>query len=172
VLALLAIGVLTAMVMTGRLRENQQLVKASGQGVMAEAPAEIDRVELRAPAGHWLFVRGPSGWRATADGPVVPAALGLHIDDSLKFMHASPPVRVMGHVEWAPVGLREFGLDPPRYTATLYHGERRILRAEFGGPNPQEVLQYMKLDGRDEVYLMSRFVGQEWEQALHAASSR
>ena len=30
----------------------------------------------------------------------------------------------------------------------------------------------MKLDGRDEVYLMSRFVGQEWEQALRAAASR
>jgi len=160
------------MVMTGRLRENQQLVKASGEGVMAETPAEIDRVELRAQVGHWLFVRGQNGWRAAADGSVVPAALTLHIDDSLKFMHASPPVRIMGHAEWVPIGLREFGLDPPRYTATLYQGERRVLRAEFGGPNPQDVLQYMKLEGRDEVYLMSRFVGQEWERALNAASSR
>lgn len=171
VLSLLAVGILTAMVVTGRLRENQQLVKASGDGVMAEAPAEIDRVELRAKAGHWRFVRENHGWRVAVPGPPVPATLALHLDDSLKFMHVSPPVRVMPHAEWAPVGLREFGLDPPRYTATLYHGERRVLSAEFGGPNPQEVLQYMKLDGRDEIYLMSRFVGQEWEQALRAAAS-
>jgi hypothetical protein len=28
----------------------------------------------------------------------------------------------------------------------------------------------MKLQGRDEVYLMSRFVGQEWELVLREAS--
>lgn len=171
-LALLAVGVLAAMVVTGRLRENQQLVKASGQGVMAEAPAEVDRVELTARAGHWLFVRNGRGWQASANGATVPASLAQHLDDSLKFMHVAPPVRVMAAAEWAPTGLREFDLDPPRYTATMYHGGRRVLSAWFGGLNPQEVLQYMKLDGRDEVYLMSRFVGQEWEQALREAASR
>ena len=87
-------------------------------------------------------------------------------------MHVAPPVRVMARAEWAPAGLGEFGLDPPRYTATLYRGERRVLSAWFGGSNPQEVLQYMKVDGRDEVYLMSRFVGQEWEQVVREATSR
>jgi hypothetical protein len=70
------------------------------------------------------------------------------------------------------VGLREFGLDPPGFTALLYHRDRRVVGAEFGAPNPQKVLQYMKLQDRDEVYLMSRFVGQEWEQALREASGR
>ena len=41
-----------------------------------------------------------------------------------------------------------------------------LLGAEFGAPNPQKVLQYMKLQGRDQVYLMSRFIGEEWEKAL------
>jgi hypothetical protein len=84
-------------------------------------------------------------------------------------MHVAPPIRVMARAEWAPAGLREFGLDPPGYTATLYRGDTRVLGADFGAPNPQKVLQYMKLEGRDEVYLMSRFVGQEWEQALREA---
>ena len=171
-LALLALGLLVAMVITGRVRENQQLVKASGEGVMTEPPVEIDGVELQASAGHWRLRRGPGGWQAASGGPTIPMSAAQHIDDSLKFMHVAPPVRVMGRAEWAPVGLREFGLDPPRYTATLYRGERRILSAAFGGPNPQDVLQYMKLDGRDEVYLMSRFVGREWEQALREVSNR
>jgi hypothetical protein len=30
----------------------------------------------------------------------------------------------------------------------------------------------MKLMGRDQVFLMSRFVGEEWEQAIREASGR
>jgi len=63
-------------------------------------------------------------------------------------------------------------LDPPRYTATLYRRGTAVLAAEFGAPNPQKVLQYMKLMGRDQVFLMSRFVGEEWEQAIREASGR
>jgi len=62
-------------------------------------------------------------------------------------------------------------LDPPRYTATLYRRGTAVLGAEFGAPNPQKVLQY-KLMGRDQVFLMSRFVGGEWEQAIREASGR
>jgi hypothetical protein len=32
--------------------------------------------------------------------------------------------------------------------------------------NPQQVLQYMRLTGHDQVYLMSRFIGAEWEQLI------
>jgi hypothetical protein len=67
-------------------------------------------------------------------------------------------------------GLREFGLDPPGYTAILYRGNTPVLGAEFGAPNPQKVLQYMKLQGRDQVFLMSRFIGEEWEKALRDAT--
>jgi hypothetical protein len=28
----------------------------------------------------------------------------------------------------------------------------------------------MQLEGRDQVYLMSRFIGEEWEQALREAT--
>jgi hypothetical protein len=168
--AVLAVGILAAMVVSGHLRENRQLVKFAPAGVMPEAPAEIDRVELRANTGRWVFVRGRQGWRAAADGGAVAASLAMHLDDSIKFMHVSAPIRVMERAEWAPIGLREFGLDPPGYTATLYRRDDRLVGAEFGVPNPQKVLQYMKLQGRDEVYLMSRFIGEEWEKALREAS--
>ena len=85
-------------------------------------------------------------------------------------MHVSAPIRVMERAEWSSIGLREFGLDPPGYTATLYRRGTPVLGAEFGAPNPQRVLQYMKLGGRDQVYLMSRFIGEEWEKALREAA--
>ena len=154
------------MVVSGHLRESKQFVKFAPGGVMPEAPREIDRVEMTTSAGRWVFVRAPDGWRAPLDGRPAPPSLASHLDDSIKFMHVSAPIRVMERAEWSPIGLREFGLDPPGYTATLYRRGTAVLAAEFGAPNPQKVLQYMKLGGRDQVYLMSRFIGEEWEQAI------
>jgi hypothetical protein len=168
--ALLAVGLLIAMIVAGHPREDRQFVKFAPAGVMPESPEEIDRVEMTTSAGRWAFVRAPDGWRGASDGRPVPSTLASRLDDSIKFMHVSAPVRVMERAEWSPIGLREFGLDPPGYTATLYHRGVVVLGAEFGTPNPQQVLQYMKLEGRDQVYLMSRFVGEEWERAIRGAT--
>lgn len=170
--ALLAVGVLVAMVVSGHLRENKQFVRFAPAGVMPESPDEIDRIEVTTSAGRREYVRANDGWRAGPAGPFAPRSLASHLNDSIKFMHVSAPVRVMERTEWSSLGLREFGLDPPRYTATLYRRGTAVLAAEFGAPNPQKVLQYMKLTGRDQVLLMSRFVGEEWEQAIREASGR
>ena len=37
-----------------------------------------------------------------------------------------------------------------------------MLRAHFGGLNPEKFLQYMAVDGRQDLFLMSLFVGQYW----------
>jgi hypothetical protein len=193
-LALSAVGVLAAMVASGHLRESRQLVRASAAGIMAEEPRRVDRVEIQTSAGRWRFDRGREGWRAAGSGapgwpslashpggPVAPSlerhlggpvapSLALHLDDALKFLHVSAPVRVMGRAEWAPVGLGEFGLDPPGYTAALYGGDARLIAVAFGSVNPQKVLQYAKVQDREELYLLSRFVGAEWEQVLREAS--
>jgi hypothetical protein len=168
--ALLAVGLLAAMIVSGHLRENKQLVRFAPAGVMPDAPAEIDQVELRTTTALRAFVRAPDGWRASPDGHALSSSLTAALDDSIKFMHVSAPIRVMERSEWASAGLREFGLEPPRYTATLYRHGRAVLRAEFGAPNPQKVLQYLRLEGRDQVYLMPRFIGEEWEKALREAA--
>jgi hypothetical protein len=164
--ALLAVAFLVVMALSGHVRETRWLVRFKPGGVMPETTDRIDRVELRTDGRRWVFSRTSGGWRAEPDGQPVPPSLASHLDDSIKFMHVAAPIRVMERAEWAAQGLREFGLDPPGYTATLYHGGRVALGAEFGSPNPQKVLQYMKLAGRDEVYLMPRFIGEEWEQVL------
>lgn len=170
VAALLAVGVLIAMTISGHLRESKQFVKFVPAGVMPETPAEIDRLEIRTGAARWEFRRGPGEWRRAPGNTSVPPSLARHLDNSIKFMHVSAPVRVMQRDEWAPIGLGEFGLDPPGYTAVLYRGATPVLGAAFGVPNPEKVLQYMKLDGRDQVFLMPRFIGEEWEHALREAA--
>ena len=168
--ALVAVGILAAMVISGQLRESKQFVKFAPAGLMSEDPTEIDGVELRTTTGRWRFVRNPGGWRSAAGARPLPPSLAAHLDESIKFMHVSAPVRVMEPAEWTPVGLREFGLDPPGYVTTLYRRDTAVLALEFGTPNPQAVLQYMKVRGRDQVFLMSRFIGAEWEQVIKEAT--
>jgi hypothetical protein len=47
-----------------------------------------------------------------------------------------------------------------------------VLQARFGARNAEDLLQYMTLAGRDGLYLMSRFVGQQWDAALEAVERR
>ena len=169
-IAVLAVGVLAAMALSGHLRENQQFIEFKPDGVMRQAPAEIDRVDLWSGDRRWTFVRASNGWRTAPEGRALPGTLATSLEESIKFMHVSAPVRVMERDEWGALGLREFGLDPPGLTAILYRGHVAVLGAEFGGPNPQKVLQYMKLQGSERVYLMSRFVGEEWEHAVREAT--
>ena len=164
--AVLAVGFLVAMALSGQIRESGQFVRFVAAGVLPETPAQVDRVELAAGAGRWVFRRTAGGWRIEPEVRPVPRALATHLDDSIKFLHNSAPIRVMERSEWAEQGLREFGLDPPAYSAALFQGGRRLLAVGFGSQNPQRVLQYMRIEGGDQVYVMSRFIGQEWEQAL------
>jgi hypothetical protein len=168
--ALLAVGFLVAMTLSGRLRESGQLVRFVAAGVLPETPAQVDRVELAARSRRWVFTRTVGGGWQMGPGPrPVARSLATHLDDSIKFMHVSAPIRVMERTEWAEHGLREFGLDPPAYSAALFGGGRRLLAVGFGSPNPQKVLQYMRIEDREQVYVMSRFLGQEWERVLAEA---
>jgi hypothetical protein len=157
------------MALSGQIRDGGQLVRFVPSGVLRHPPAQVDRVELRAGAARWAFIRAGGQWRGGPRAEPVPSSLATHLDDSIKFLHVSPPIRVMERTEWAEQGLREFGLAPPAYSVALFEGERRLLTADFGSPNPQQVLQYMRLEDGDAVYVMSRFIGQEWEQALAEA---
>ena len=168
--AVLAVGFLTVMALSGRARESGQFVRFIAAGVLAQAPADVGRVELSGNGGRWVFSKAADGWRREQrDGPM-PDALRTHLEDAIKFLHASAPVRVLDRHEWAEHGLAEFGLDRPAVSAVLANEGRTVLAVHFGSTNPQKVLQYMRIEGRDEIYVMSRFVGEEWERALAEAA--
>jgi len=164
--ATLAVGFLVVMAMSGRVRESGQLVRFVAAGVLDAAPARVSGIELTDSSRTWAFARTANGWRRAADQRPVGPELATHLEDAIKFLHVSPPVRVLERQEWAEYGLGEFGLDRPALSAVLFEDGRRLLAAQFGSTNPQKVLQYMRIDGRDEVYVMSRFVGAEWERAV------
>ena len=163
-LALLAVAFIVAMVLTGSLPETRQLAKFEPKGVLKVPPEHVHRVELHIGEHIATFVRTPNkGWVHSGRQDVATGELLEHLTEAILLMHTSGPVRVMQRDEYHGIPLQEFGLDRPRSSVVLSDGQRTLLEVSFGGHNPQDLLQYMQLKGSDDVYLMSRFVGQAWE---------
>lgn len=165
--ALAALGFLAAMALTGGRRESAQLVQPTTAGLMRETPDGVDRVEIEVGVRRLLLVRDAGRWRVNERDLPPPVVERLRM--SLKFMHVAEPVRTLARAEWEGTRAADFGLDPPRYSIVISRGGQRLLAARFGAPNPQEVLQYARVDGRDALYLMPRFVGREWEAVVDGA---
>jgi hypothetical protein len=111
-----------------------------------------------------VFVRHPEhGWLQPDSHSTVSQELQEHLTMAVLLMHGSGPVRTLTRAEYEDTALQEFGLTPSRYSVVLADAHSTLLEAHFGVLNPAELLQYMRVSGSEEVYLMSRFVGQAWE---------
>lgn len=170
---LFAVAFLIAMAMSGRTRPIQNLVAFEASGLMSETPDQVDHVELIADGRRATLVRSASGgWRIGAGPGAADLAAGVaaHLETSLKFMHVTAPVRTLSRHEYQ-AALGEYGLDPPRYTVALHAGGRPVLAASFGAKNPQELFQYVQVEGRAALYLVPVFVGHEWERVMDAINT-
>jgi hypothetical protein len=167
VVAAAALTYLVAMVLSGAQPVQRQLVAFEAKGVLKAPPERIRRVELRRGGDAITLVRtGEKTW-ATPGGAEISTEAGARISMTVQMMHTSGPARVIRSEELAGVDFAGFELDPPRIVAKLYEaGENPILTVRFGGRNPDGFLQYMRMEGDGDVYLMSRFVGEGWTDAL------
>ena len=171
VIALGALAFIAAMAITGGRRGSQQLVRFQAAGLMAHMPADVDRVELER-GGRWVTLRrsGDSAWTNEPDGRPLHAPLATHVEMSLRFMHVAEPVRVLERGEWDNAALGDFGLAPAHYAVRLSGKGRPLLAVDFGALNPQRVAQFARVDGREQLYLMPKFVGVEWERVWDLAA--
>ncbi|MBX6742115.1 MAG: hypothetical protein IRY87_08720 [Acetobacteraceae bacterium] len=169
--AAFALVFLAAMVVSGAMPQQRQFVRFEAKGVLTLPPERILRVELSRDGKRvTLLRRGETAW-TKADGTDLGPA-GTRVSMAVQVMHNSAPVREIGPAELAGTDSGTFGLDPPRLTATLYGpGKEKVLTAHFGDLNPEEYLQYMRIDGDARLFLMSRFVGSGWSDAMAAATS-
>jgi len=167
---LAAVGFLLLMVVSGRTRPMSNLVRFEASGLMRETPDVIDRVELTTAGRRLIFTRRERGRWTLGSAGELSAGAASHLEMSLEFMHVAAPVRVMSREEYQAEWLGQYGLDPPRYTLALHRGGRPVLATSFGERNPQQVLQYVRVEGRAELYLLPDFVGREWERVAHDAT--
>lgn len=161
VAALAAIGYLVVMVVTGALPQQRQRVQFEAKGVMRVEPARVVRVELTRGTDRAVLVRDGAGWLREGAGPLA-APLAEKLSLAVQYMHTSAPVRVLEPAELGGNSVREFGLDRPAVSIALHGESGPLLRARFGGRTPDDMLQYVTIEGRDGVVLLSRFVGAEW----------
>ncbi|HSC28720.1 MAG TPA: hypothetical protein VLD67_15695, partial [Vicinamibacterales bacterium] len=161
--AALALAYLVIMLMTGALPERRQLVQSETDGVLRLAPESVTRVTVAADGSSTAFVRQTNGWTSAGGGAPIEAPLAETLERAVKFMHTANPVRVLDPEELAGTGPAEFGLDRPRLSIILEDANGVVLDADFGAFNTDGLLQYMRLRGQDDLYLMSGFVGREWQ---------
>lgn len=171
-IAALALVFLVAMAVSGAMPVQRQLVRFEATGVLDVLPERIVRVELsRGTQRITLRRTGEKQW-ATPDGADIGAA-GSRVSMAVQIMHNSGPVREIQAADLAETDTAPFGLDPPQLSAALYgEGNEPVLTARFGARNPEDFLQYMRIDGDSRLLLMSRFVGVEWSEAMTAIGAR
>jgi hypothetical protein len=162
----LVLGYLVVMVVNGAQPRQRQFVEFEAKGVLKTAPEQVSRVELvRADRHVSLLRRGEDTWRTPAGE--IDGAAGKRISMAVLMMHNSGPAREIPADEVKGTDRAEFGLDAPRVTASFYASAADpVLTVHFGSRNPDEFLQYMRIDNDDHLYLMSRFIGEAWADAF------
>lgn len=170
--AVLALAFLALMVVIGAQPVQRQLVKFEAAGVLRLEPERVRGVTLSRGTRSIAFIRsGEQGW-VRADGGAIAPAARTRIDTAVKMLHRSEPTREIAPDELAGADAGSFGLDQPGLVAAVFgDGASPVLTARFGGHNPEGFLQYMRLDGDERLYLMSRFVGAEFLAAFEEATS-
>jgi hypothetical protein len=166
-LALLAFGYLVTMYVAGALPERGHLVRFEAKGLLREPPEQVDAVVLTVvPQPPRRFTRSATGWQE--DGKPVAAKTTEQLERAIKFMHNSEPVRAMSLDDLKGQKPEEFGLAPPKFTIRLQRQGVSLLEAGMGATNQDGLLNYVGVIGRSELFLLSHFVIEAWNQVSSA----
>ena len=167
--ALLATGLLiiliVALLVSGHSPAFRSLVPFTPEGLIALAPSDFVRIEIRAGREGVTLHRDGGGWVLGGAAGAISAELASHLEAGLRFIHVSRPMREFGASELTDARFSEFGLDPPASVVLLTAVDGTIATVNFGAPNPAGTSQYVRLAGAATVYLMPRHVGTEWQIA-------
>jgi hypothetical protein len=161
----LAVALATAVLITLALvgaRPDSGLVRFRPAGVMLGiSPDEPTAVRVSTKAVAWRFTRGADGaWSGAG------TSAAARVTEGLRLLHGAAPHRMIMLEELGDTELAEFGLDPPRYVVSVEVPGRTPFSVRFGGSNAQGLAQYVQIEGRDEIVLLPRYVGEAWEAAV------
>ncbi|HEY4044462.1 MAG TPA: DUF4340 domain-containing protein, partial [Rhodopila sp.] len=165
----LMLATLAAISLSGEWPTDAPLERAESHGILVLPAAAVARIEIAQGDRRGEFVRTPSGeW--LMDNAHVDAAIAGHLDSALRFLNLSAPDRVLHPGEYSDHRMADYGLDPPRSRVTVVLHDAKTAKVEFGDLTPTQISQYALVEGQTELYLLSRFVGAEWQLALDMAA--
>jgi hypothetical protein len=156
------IGCLLVLVISGEWPELASKLPFTPKGLVATAPGQIERIEIRRSAESVGLRRQSGGWAIDGLNGALPAELASHVDAALKFANVSEPTREIPATELAADSFAAFGLDPPSEVVVLEAQTSVAATLSFGVANPAGTSHYVRLSGAPTVYLIPRHVSEEW----------
>jgi hypothetical protein len=153
---------LLALAFSGRWPELRSKLSSLPKGLLAIASDEVERVDMRSGAESVALRRQQGGWTVEGVAGALPAELVSHIDTALKLLKDSEPSRAIPAGELAAESFAAFGLDPPSEVAVLETRSAATATVNFGTTNPAGTSHYVRLGGAPTVYLMPRYLTEEW----------
>jgi hypothetical protein len=166
--ALLMVALIAGISLTGRWPKDSPLERPAARGVLALAPDRVARIEISAGEKDIVFEHRPTGgW--LVNGGETEKAVSEHIDTALRLLNVSNPTRVLKAGEYDAAQVAEFGLDPPRMLVSIVSQGGKTSSVSFGETTPGQNAQYARVIGQPNLYLLSRYVGVEWQLAADMA---
>lgn len=169
----LAISVLVALLLalafSGRWPGVHGKLSSAPKGLLAVAPNEVEHIAIRSGSESVTMRRQPGGWTIDGTDGAMPSELGAHIDTALRFLKVSEPSREIAAGELAAESFAAFGLDPPSEVAVLEARSAVVATVNFGSANPAGTSHYVRLGGAPTVYLMPRYMTEEWRLVFDMA---
>ena len=147
------------LVFTGQTMQQGQFVAFEAAGLMSGPPEAVGEVTLaREQAIRVLARKDSAGW-TLGERPLAPA-LAQRLALAVKFLHTSRPLRQVGQQDDDP----GYGFaDATALRVSVGRQGQPPLELVFGKPGTEATTQYVADEGSRTVWLMSRFVGEEWE---------
>lgn len=167
--AVLLLGLLAVLVVSGQWPELRSKVAFSPKGLVTMAPTEVRRVEIRSGTDSIALARNGDGWSIDGSNTAPSAELNAHLVAAIRLVNVSEAAREIPAGELVAERFAEFGLDPPALVAVLEGSGPAGAVVSFGVLNPASTSHYVRLAGRPAVYLMPRHVGEEWRVTFDMA---
>ena len=168
-LALLSLGYFALMLFSGSAGERTHLIQYQAKGVMLEKPEGVIQAKVTSKNRSVTFIRSDSLWHREGNSIALSEQLAKSLNLAVKFMHTAEPLRVISETELSEKAEQDFGLDQPQLSIILHERQDVNLQADFGSLSNDGFAHYMRIKGRSEVFLMSRFVLHEWQAVLNLA---
>jgi hypothetical protein len=138
------------------------------RGILAVPADQVARIQVSTGKKDLVFQhRSEGGW--LVNGVETEKAVSAHVDAALRMLNVSSPPRVLKPGDYSTVQVADFGLDPPHLLVSIVAKTGKTSSVTFGEATPAQNAQYVRVIGQPDLYLLSRYVGVEWELAVDMA---
>jgi hypothetical protein len=138
------------------------------RGILAVPADQVARIQVSTGGKDLVFQHRPEGgW--LVNGVETEKAVSAHVDAALRMLNVTSPPRVLKPGDYSAAQVADFGLDPPHLRVSVVAKTGKTSSVTFGEATPGQNAQYVRVIGQPNLYLLSRYVGVEWELAVDMA---